>query len=115
MSRCSKTVFLLDHLVGADKQSSWNSQSERLSGFQIEVQLDFGCLLHRQISGFFTYPLLRLPLLLGASLFENASDVDPDKTESISNNAAVTHQSAGCDEFPVFIDGWDLVMDANGG
>jgi hypothetical protein len=39
----------LDHLIGADKQSGWHSKAESPRGLEIDDQLDFSCLLDRQV------------------------------------------------------------------
>ena len=49
MSNRSKAAQLLDHLVGADEQSGRHSKAERLGGLEIDEQLNFYRLLHRQI------------------------------------------------------------------
>ena len=40
-------IYLFNHLVGAAKERLRNSEAERLCGFQVNEQLDFGGLLHR--------------------------------------------------------------------
>jgi hypothetical protein len=45
---CTAAILsLFDHLVGAAGQGQWHGNAKRLSGLQIDVQLDFGCLLNR--------------------------------------------------------------------
>jgi hypothetical protein len=41
-----------DHLVGAILHRLRDDNAERLRGLQVEEQLDFACLLHRQVGGF---------------------------------------------------------------
>jgi len=45
---------LFDQLVGATGQRNRNRDAELLRGLQINDQLDFGGLLHRQIGWLFT-------------------------------------------------------------
>jgi hypothetical protein len=44
-----QTASLFDHLVGATEQREWHGDAERLGDFQVDVKLDFGCLLDRQV------------------------------------------------------------------
>jgi hypothetical protein len=48
-----------DHLVGARKQHGRNIEAKRPGGVEIDHQLEFGRLLHRQISGLLApeYPI----------------------------------------------------------
>src|SRR5258705_11276880 len=46
---CSKTASLFDHLVGEREQLVRYGQAERLGGLEIEDQLDFSWLFHRQV------------------------------------------------------------------
>src|SRR3954471_1889398 len=39
-----------DHLVGAGKEHGWNYKSDRLCCFEINDELEFGRLFHRQIT-----------------------------------------------------------------
>jgi hypothetical protein len=41
-----------DHLIGASEQCRWQVKAKSLSGGEIDYQLIFGCLLHRQIGWF---------------------------------------------------------------
>jgi hypothetical protein len=49
-----QTAPLFDHLVGAAYEGQWNGETERLRGLEIDDQLDFGGLLHRQVGGLLT-------------------------------------------------------------
>src|SRR5262245_48765270 len=48
--RTSRSLF--DHLVGAILHRLRDGNAERLRGLEVEEQLDFACLLHRQVGGF---------------------------------------------------------------
>src|SRR6476661_3991363 len=43
---------LFDHFIGASKQWQGNLEAERLGGLEVDGQLDFRDLLHRQVSCF---------------------------------------------------------------
>src|SRR5215510_2475172 len=49
MSRDRRTR-LLDDLIGPQKDRLWNGEAERLGCIEIDNELKFGRLLHRQIS-----------------------------------------------------------------
>ena len=54
MSRCSKIAApsaSLDNLVGAQQERFGDHQAERLSGREIEDELEFGGLLDRDVAG----------------------------------------------------------------
>ena len=42
---------LFDHLVGAILHGLRDVNAKRLRGLEVEEQLDFACLLHRQVGG----------------------------------------------------------------
>jgi hypothetical protein len=44
-----------DHFVGGYQKRLWNSEAERLGGFKIKHELEFGWLQHGKIAGFFTF------------------------------------------------------------
>src|SRR5712671_6730788 len=79
-----------DHLVGAAEQRQRDGEAERVSSLEINEQLDFRALLHRQVS--------RLLAL------EDAARVDASKTKVVRNIPAVAHQAAGRGKLPVLID-----------
>src|SRR5207244_3922124 len=81
---------LFDHPVGATEQRERESDSERLGGLEVDVELDFCGLLDRQIGWFFA--------------LENAAGVDASQAVVICNAASVTHQATGGDERPMLID-----------
>src|SRR5262249_27331358 len=43
----------LDHLVGGSEQRRRKLESERLGGFEIDYQVEFGGLAHRHVGGLF--------------------------------------------------------------
>ena len=43
--------ILFDYLVSAGNERGWYGEAERLSGFEIDDQLELDWLLHRQIGG----------------------------------------------------------------
>src|SRR5262249_22021195 len=47
--------------------------------------------------------------------FENAGDIDPGRTVSVGQFAAIAHQAAGGDELADFVDRWDRVTDGKRG
>jgi hypothetical protein len=55
VSRCSKMrdkgmLNLFNDLVGAAEEQEWHGKAERLSGLEVDDQLDLGGLSHRQVS-----------------------------------------------------------------
>jgi hypothetical protein len=50
VSRCSKTVFLFDHLVGELLQIERHVETEHFDGREVDGELEFRGLLHRQIA-----------------------------------------------------------------
>ena len=62
-------------------------EAERLGGLEIDDQLDFGGLLHRQVG--------RLLAL------EDAAGVDADHAIQVCNAGSVAHQAAGRDELAI--------------
>jgi len=41
---------LVDHLVGAADDRQWDSDAKRPRGFEVDGQLNLGCLLDRQVA-----------------------------------------------------------------
>jgi hypothetical protein len=60
-------LSLFDHLVGAAKQRKRYGKADGLGGFQIDDELDLGCLLDWKIGRFFP--------------FKNPAGVSPEQTE----------------------------------
>src|SRR3984893_8443245 len=50
--RCSKTVSLFDHVVGAREQERRHVEAKSPRGLQVNRQLEFGGCLHRKIRWF---------------------------------------------------------------
>src|SRR5262249_50411933 len=86
-----------DHLVGAAGQGQRDGDAERLGGLEVEDQLDFGGLHHREVSRL-------LP-------FENAPGVETGQTVRLRNAASVAHQTAGGSELALKIDRWNPVAE----
>src|SRR2546426_10134585 len=76
--------WLFDHLVGKREQLIRHRQAERPGCFEVDCQLEFGWLLHRQLGGI-------LP-------FENTANVHPSLTKRVGNVCAVAHESTVRDE-----------------
>src|SRR5262249_60934541 len=79
-----------DHLVGADQQSSWHTKAECLGGLEIDEQLDFRRLLHRQLGRFVA--------------LENPASVDARLTVRVCNAASIAQQAARGDELTPLVD-----------
>jgi hypothetical protein len=79
--RASAANDLFDRLVGATEQRERECDAERLGGLQVDVQLDFSCLLDRQVGGLFT--------------LEDAAGIDAGLSKNVCNVSAVAHQAAG--------------------
>src|SRR5262249_3842491 len=80
----------LDHFVGAAEQRQRNGEAERLRGLEVDDQLDFRGLLHRQVAR----------VVAGQDPF----DVDAGRTVRIREAAAVAHQAAGRGELAILVD-----------
>src|SRR5215471_20836539 len=83
-SALRQKTTLFDHLVDDRKQTRWDCDAERLCGFQIDEELEFCRLHHRQIGRLLT--------------LENAAGVNTSQTVRLCNLLAVAHQAAGCDK-----------------
>jgi glyoxylase-like metal-dependent hydrolase (beta-lactamase superfamily II) len=66
-----QTALLFDHLVGASEQRQGHGKTEGLRGLEVDNQLDFRGLLHRQIGRFLS--------------FEHPTGIDADRPERICN------------------------------
>src|SRR5262249_43529940 len=80
-----------DHLVGAPGKGEWEGDAEGFGCLQIDQQLDFRDLLHRQIG--------RLVAL------EDASGIDTSLTVGFHKAASVAHQPTGESEVARWVDG----------
>jgi len=54
VSRCSKTVFLLDNLVSGHLHDQRYREAERLRRFEIDDEFELRGLLHRKLGGLLT-------------------------------------------------------------
>src|SRR5262245_51106058 len=72
----------LDHLVGTPDERVGDGDAECLGGLEVNVQLNFGCLLDRQVSG-----LVAL---------ENAAGIDAGQTVCVRNGGSITQQTSSC-------------------
>src|SRR5207247_1623179 len=70
-----------DHLVGEREQLVWNLEAERLSGLEIDDQLELGWLHHWKIGGLRT--------------LENPTDIDAYLAICVGKIASVAHQATG--------------------
>src|ERR1700730_8499843 len=84
VSRCSKPS--LDHLVSAREQPRRNFKPERLRGLEIDHKLEFGRLLHRQVSVLLAF---KSPFTVAASL-----------PKMVGGFCAIEHHPAAIDEEP---------------
>src|SRR2546429_6596132 len=80
---------LLDHLVGAAEQRDWKSDAERMGGLEIDDQLGFCGLLHREVGRLLA--------------FEDASGIAASETVPVRNTASVAHQAAGSSERAILV------------
>src|SRR6266487_2590703 len=78
-----------DHLVGEREQLVWNLEAERLSGLEIDDQLELGWLHHWKIGGLRT--------------LENPTDIDTYLAICVGKIASVAHQATGRGELPKLI------------
>src|SRR5262245_23293685 len=74
----------LKNFVGTARQRQRNGNVERTGSLQVDVHLDFGRLLYRQIGGLFT--------------LKNSPSIDSDEAMSVRNVGAVAHQTSGRSE-----------------
>jgi hypothetical protein len=85
-------AVLLDHRVGADKQSGWHSKAESLRDLEIDDKLHFCDLLYRQVGRSFA--------------LENATGVDTSLPPSIKKIRSITHKTAGFGKLAERIERW---------
>src|SRR6476646_4806310 len=80
----------LDHLVGEREQLIWDFETERLSGLEVDHELELCRQHNRQITRLLT--------------FTDASGINAGLTVCIRNAGRVAHQAAGSDGFAEVID-----------
>src|SRR5262245_32309135 len=90
----------LDHFVGAAEQRDWKSDAERMGGLEIDDQLGFCGLLHREVGRLLA--------------FEDASGIAASETVPVRNTASVAHQAAGSSERAILVDRRYRVADRQG-
>src|SRR6516225_10058720 len=98
LSGCSKVdpaMKLFDHLVGAREQRGWDRKSERVGGFEVDLQLEFRGQLHRKIAR------------LGAR--KNLARVIAGPPKYVEDAGAVAHQATGFGKVRGCVDGRDCV------
>jgi hypothetical protein len=86
----AKKASSFDHLVGAPKQRDRESEAERPGGLEVDKQLNFRGLLHREVRRF------------GAR--KNQAGMDTALMPPISNTTSVAHEAAGRSEFAKLVD-----------
>jgi hypothetical protein len=89
-------MSLFDHVIGASDKRRRHGDTECLGGLEVDDQLEFGRLHHRQVGWH------------GA--FENPTSVVADLPICIGNAGTITHQAAGCDELAQIVDGGQRMM-----
>src|SRR5947208_5416960 len=87
-----------DHLVGAAGQWQRNCNAQRAGGLHVDVQLDLGYLLDRQIGRFFA--------------LEYASGINACLTMRLKKAACVTHQATRDSEVARLVDRGNRVADS---
>src|SRR5262249_43730441 len=90
-----------EYLVGAARQGQRHVDAERLGGFEVDEELDLGCLLDRQLGG-----LLAL---------DKPAGMDSCPAVCVPNVRSVAHQTAGRRELAPFVDCRHPVVDGYGG
>src|SRR5262249_38874991 len=79
----------LDHLVGDGEHVGWKYKTERLCGFEVDDQLEFGRLHDRQVGWF------------GA--FENLASVGTALAPAVGEVSCVTDQAASFGKFTLMV------------
>src|SRR5262245_61271187 len=95
------TAHSFDHLIGGIQEPFRNRQTECLSGLEIDVQLDFSGLLHRQVGGFVA--------------FENPAGIDASEAVCLSNVRSVAQQTSGHSELAIRGNRWHDVTNRQRG
>src|SRR5215469_13786210 len=89
------TGLSLNHLVSADEDRVWDRETEGSGGLQVNHQLEFHRLFHRQIAG-------ALPI-------QNANNVTGGTAEIIRHARAIGDQTTRFGIFALWIDAWEPV------
>src|SRR5262249_12278853 len=92
---------LLDHLVGATDQRDGDFETERFSGLQVDVQLDFRGLLYWQVGGHVA--------------LENPAGIIACQAICLSKVRSVAQQTSGRGKLATLVDRWHRVTEPQRG
>ena len=95
IERTGRSLF--DHFIGAILYRLRHGDAECLCSLEVEEQLDFACLLDRQVGGFLA--------------LEDTADVPASEAIGIYDAAAIANQAAGCHELVILINHRQRIAD----